>query len=315
VTVPAGYGAGGQRIASYAYSDWAALSSQARTDGGTGYLLVGRTWVTSASTVKQMSSAQAAAFVAAGKTVGWASNADGTGAYVTSPNANPKTPSTGGGFVTIPAYYEFLRTSARGVKILASGDSLMSGYDGSAFALPWVDQAVNSISTITTGPVDLTNVSFSGNAMYAICQRAINAMNWIRPDIIVLPVYSPNDIGSNATSAYIGWEMVLNTVNEALRLGVVPVLVTGMPSNLSTSIDAARININTYARQMFPNNIIDLDAMMTNGATPARLNATYNSGDNVHLTAAGYTQIATGTGMSVPNAATRLSTIISNNLL
>jgi hypothetical protein len=73
--------------------------------------------------------------------------------------------------------------------------------------------------------------------------------------------------------------------------GVIPILMTLIPSfAITTSADdAGRLSVNTQIKALAASDVlvVDMDAVMTDGASPARIQSSLNVGDGVHPNAAG----------------------------
>lgn len=80
-------------------------------------------------------------------------------------------------------------------------------------------------------------------------------------------------------------------INLCHANGVIPVILTSIPSINIANVtdDNARLAINAQARLLASDTVLigDMDAVMTDNASPARILAGLDTGDGVHPSSAG----------------------------
>ena len=145
---------------------------------------------------------------------------------------------------------------ARGIKIISLGDSITSantansspgGVDNS-----FVDQALALINPTTVSYGTILSHSNCGVASTYLTQflpRLPTILTQQTPDVVIFPVWSPNN--SPITQALLDGNnaLVLRAVAQTLAAGAVPVLWTSPPQNATTAvIDALRVSNNTFWR-------------------------------------------------------------------
>lgn len=274
------------------FSDWIQVSSIAPSDGGTfNYLLV-RTFVSAGSPSMPIATPNTKLTtdfpaIAGGRALrsnyaaGDITAATGTISGVFGP----------AGYVT-PCAVQFY-SRKRGMTVLGIGDSLEQGrystsdHNGAGF------QAAKALST-PDFPVFYANHGYSAQPSalsYAAGRAALDAY---APDVALLPVYSPNDPPDTQAKVDASFARALDLAHYCITRGTVPIVKTAMPwGALSGPGEALRTSLNARARGLSPGIMVaDYDAAVTDGASPARLKAAFNSGDGLHLNDAGYAACA-----------------------
>lgn len=235
------------RIA-YTLTDWIPISSVPRTDGGTKPLVVVRAYMKAVATLPVYGDG-------IDDFTNWATRTDGriwaarhqTGLHTgtttgfTSTTNQSQSPIVG------------IQYLARGkvITVAAVGDSITDGrggYFGQGFIMPATEALTDPDGTA----YEYMNCGWSGQSMRVFAERAIDILqSEIKPDVLVLPAGSPNDIPGTIAAADI---TALRTqrarvVAEAKRASVPIVLWTWLPSNTAVknygATDSLRTAYNT----------------------------------------------------------------------
>jgi len=145
---------------------------------------------------------------------------------------------------------------ARGIKIVSLGDSITSGnaVNGGIGGADrtFVDVALESINpaTVSYGTIlSHSNCGVASTILPDYIGRLPNILTYHTPDIVVLPVWSPNS--SPTTQALLDGNngLVLQAISRVLASGAVPILWTSPPQNSTTAaIDALRVSNNAFWR-------------------------------------------------------------------
>ena len=277
------------RIA-YTVSDWINISSVARTDGGTKPLIVARAFM-------QGSSALPVYGDGTDNFTNWATRTDGrlwaarnqagvavTSGFTSTTNAS-QSPIVG---------FQYL---ARGkvITVAGVGDSITDGrgtYLGEGFVMP----AVEALSSSTLA-FEYMNCGWSGQTMLTYAERAIDIMeSAIKPDILVIPVGSPNDTVSTITAANItAFRAQKSRVLAAARRHGVPVVLwTELPTNTSVrpygATDALRTayNAEVLASAAKGVTVVDTAAVVSGATSGGQVQMLASSTtDNIHPNDAG----------------------------
>jgi len=232
------------RIA-YTATDWIPISSVARTDGGTKPLLVARAYMNATASLPVYGDGT-------DNFTNWSTRTDGriwaarqqAGVNVssgfTSTTNTSQSPIVG---------FQYL---ARGkvITVAGVGDSITDGrgtYLNEGFILP----AVDALSSMSGTAYEYMDCGWSGQTMATFAERAIDILQSnIKPDVLVLPAASPNDISTTIAASHItafrGQRS--RVIAEARKLGVPVILWTWLPSNTAVknygSTDSLRADYN-----------------------------------------------------------------------
>ena len=144
------------------------------------------------------------------------------------------------------------------------------------------------------------NAGYSAQTSAQFLLRAQDLIPLVKPSIAVYAAFSPNDHTGTITQAAVDAERYRTSVFVRLCQdnGVLPVLWTGLPAASAKAWNAASDNIRkaynaelkaTYAGVAL---VVDMDAAMSDGASPANIIAT-KTGDGLHPNDAGYADMAT----------------------
>jgi lysophospholipase L1-like esterase len=231
---------GSNRI-SYTLTDMVALKSIPRTDGGTRPLLV----------IRAQFASNAALPVTGNGTdsfTNWASRAgnrwimrvqtgDATTTFTSTTNIS-QSPIVGVRFLT----------RGRVVNVVAVGDSITDGrgtYLGEGFVMPACEALTSDRLAVC-----YSNAGWSGQQTGMYLERAIDIVQQLRPDVLVIPAHSPNDETTTITEAGIAASVNRRgrVLDECARYGVRPVLWTMLPVNTAVNpygtSDALRVALN-----------------------------------------------------------------------
>jgi lysophospholipase L1-like esterase len=111
-----------------------------------------------------------------------------------------------------------------------------------------------------------------------------------------------NDIGSegSAASAITAVFDKFISMAHAQGLLIFGATVTPFGGNAYSSHDSVRLQVNQYIRTPGKfDGIIDFDAAVKDGSTPAKLQMMYDSGDGLHLNPTGYQKLADTVDLTV----------------
>lgn len=275
VTLPARVSASEPSIT---LSDWMPLKSIARADGGLQFLAMGRVFIPSENaTFSATASLNAGAFDAIGS---WQSrqNVDG----VTTP-ANFTSTAEG---TTVAIQAMQFRTPARKVVGLFVGDSLTAGFGATVQQRDnWVAQAAAAAGIV------LFNGGWNGQTTTQYLARLKSLLTSQKPSFVVFSVGSTNDGTPTANIINTEWANAIDAAATCDAAGVPMILTTGIPRNTyDATADGFRRELNARVRASgIP--YIDFDAVMSDGASPARIIEGLYSDDR-HPNNAGYAVMA-----------------------
>ncbi len=189
----------------------------------------------------------------------------------------------------LPAIIQY-RAARAGATVLAVGDSLTQGVvtaGGEAYA--WGHYATAMLST-RARPVGFVNGGRAGQPSTVYRAHGRLLLDWLRPEIVTISVWSPND-GKTAADADQAWQGALDLAREAAARGAVPILATAVPFNLRPRHDALRQANNARARGLAAQGgmlLADLDAVLADPADPAAAAPPFRAPKGNHLSVAGY---------------------------
>jgi hypothetical protein len=134
----------------------------------------------------------------------------------------------------------------------------------------------------------------SGQGTIASLGNAKQIIEKIRPRILFLLLGSGNDSITNADDFAAMKGRTAAIIEHCSRFGVIPIVGTMAPANLSAEIEALRIELNQWGRNTVRNMalIADIARKVENPSNVAQLLPAYNSGDNVHWNDAGHAAAA-----------------------
>lgn len=187
--------------------------------------------------------------------------------------------------LSIP-YIELL-TDRRTLTVAAIGDSIEVGsIDSGAHPLPPVWDACQALSnsSLILAPIQR---SWGGKEASQYYNYALDVIANHQPDILFYQVWSQND---TSNFDYKELAYMADVVSRCKKAGITPILVTGIPVNIwstptNDAAEAVRLAINNVVRNS-GEIVCDMDAALTDGASPANYLAAYGSG--THPNYAGY---------------------------
>lgn len=296
-------------------SDWITVSSVAPTDGTTfPYMFWRGYYATGPATLYKNTSdfmATGGGSLAASGAIIWPDAAQArtakriisttskVGDFVSSNQSGFTTLVTNFGALAMEFEYEYAQPV---VTVTALGDSITQGDVASLFALSPIHYAVDGLSA-SGRPIVPCNQGFSSRDTSNNLLRLQDIINSGRkPNIIVYSAWSPNDTfivsGNAASLANWGVAIALMKSNLAAAIALCAanniflVISTATPYAFDTSHDALRVDYNNYLRGLAGKNIaiVDYDAVLSDGATPAKMQTAYTDGTSgaIHPYDAGY---------------------------
>ena len=190
----------------------------------------------------------------------------------------------------LPIPYINLLTDAVTCSVAVVGDSTTTGFTNSGTqSYPPLQRACELLGA--TGGVQFVpfNRGWSGKEASSYYTYALSVIaSAYRPDILIYQLWSQN----NTTSTTYEGELAraMDVVSRCRRAGIAPILMTGIPLvGLSLAKDNERKAINAEIKTWgVP--VIDADAVITDGASPASYLAAY--GAAAHPNYAGYSALA-----------------------
>lgn len=199
--------------------------------------------------------------------------------------------------IIVPAGVKF-HYNTPGISIMGIGDSIMGGDSvltpGSVRRNSYGFKAVRSLQDLGL-PFDFNNGGISGNTFAAFSPRGKDMMDFYQPQMILIPVFSPNDTYSTQANIDAQWQSAMALVDYAVLSGIQPILIGPMPQN-STTIAQDNFRLQNRSRMIasgFP--YLDVEPIVSDGASPARWIAGLNdNGDPTHPGPAGNTALAAG---------------------
>lgn len=271
-------------IESRVFSDWMPVSSLPRTDGGSLPLLMTRSYMATAFTA-------VVATPTAKLLTEWPTINSGrtiqcyykSGNFVSNP-AGFTTPNGPNQYLSIIGVRFYSR--AKGIILLVGGDSLTQGLNSTSNHNGFGLQTAKLMSSAAR-PVSLVNVGYASQTSAAFYQNLMKAIDGFKPTVVTIPVLSPNDT-QDQTNADTAWASAQSVYAYAVSKGALPVLWTAFGDTaLSGGTEAIRVAQNQRVRNSGLR-YVDFDAVISDGASPARIKSAYNSGDGRHLNDAGY---------------------------
>ena len=263
------------------WSDWIQVRPFLRTDGGALPLLMSRVkYDGDVSFAKAMGAAYDSLY---GKFIKSYVNA---GDCVTTPeNFSSTVRSEYAANVTV----QYIPATP-GFQVLSEGDSNEQPYDNH------VAQAVAELSTAAT-PIEFASFAKGGNSVVQYTGSLLLALSAIRPSVIFVKAYSP--AGTSEDDVERGWAWSLALIERARAAGAVPVVMTGDPSPFIIGSDTVweerrtRINARVRALAATGVRVLDIDAFVSDNATPVAAFLPGYSNDGLHRNSACHAAIKT----------------------
>lgn len=290
--IPVATSVNGSRIA-YTTPDFIPLASIDRTDGGKNPLVAIRSYVADGT---------AAALPAYGNGTdgftNWATRTDGcmwAARQVAGDGVTTPTNFTGGTSATPQSQSPIIgfQYLARGrvITVCNPGDSISEGrgtYLGDGFGY----QATRLAAALAGIATEFMQGGWSGQSCAGItgyAARALDILNTqqVLPDVMVMPIGSPNDETVTLTAAGVLAQRtaVELVISECKRKGVPLVLWTWLPTNYSVrpygATDALRRAYNADMLARYPN-VVDLAALFYGGVDVNGQDILINAADSIH---------------------------------
>lgn len=220
---------------------------------------------------------------------------------ITTPSNFTSTTAQTGNFITC---FEYI-TRRVGINVMGIGDSITLGFGGTpTTAGGWGHKLCTALSTVDR-PVSWVCSGYYAQQSYLFGLRAMNVLDNFTPDILFYSPFSPNDgTPDNNTVAKCRYWMG-RVLDKCRENGIFPILTTPCPNTASgwnASADAARLALKAHILEVAQKSnipVVDFDAILSDGATPARFQASLTT-DNIHPNNAGY--IAMGAAAQIPVA-------------
>lgn len=284
--------AGTAAVPTITKSDWIPLASVPRTDGGIGRLLLTRMYITGSVTQHTtLTSGQIRAEMLT-------PTAANRGRIFQSGNVIADAITTPATTIAISTNALPLGVNVRmkggGATVLGIGDSTMQCVSQLNDRLSnWGLRACADVSNenfpvmwVNDGQASVTSSAYSATGLTAIAA-------W-EPAIVVWQASSQNDSATSAGVYRYQANQKLARMQAAASYcrdnGITMIAQTAIPKNFSAAIDAERLIFNAALRDMAADGhwwICDLDRALSDQATPARMRADVNSGDDTHPSEAG----------------------------
>lgn len=292
-------GATNNNVPGLLQTDWTPIVSIPRNDGGTLPLFMLRAYA-SGSQGLMMS------LITGAVTAGWPSVSQGRicDSYSTS---GDYVSSNQGGFVgnhrdvaILGVAVEF-RGAVRGLSVFTVGDSLTQGSYTTASQNGFGHLAGALVST-PSAPVSVVNAGFAGQQHAYIYSNASAYIAAFAPDVVVFPVYSPNDTYSQA-NVNLALARTAAIIDQCIAASIVPIITTALPWNsISSAQDNVRKAMNATVLGWAANGgvlVADFDAALTDGGSPAQIQSKYKNypsgnvdSNNQHPSDAGHAAMA-----------------------
>lgn len=276
-------------------TDWIDMLSITRADGGTRPLIM---WRLEHNGSTDGNWTRASAFDR------WASEAVGqpwyrvmrcmTGTSVVTTLSNALT-ITSNGIVVFPEF-DYDVPVETWMSIGDSNTENGGGYATGSFG-SWPFIAAYTLSA-PSKPIQLVNAGVAGGTSTEFSGNGVDEILRVKPDKVFYAPTTPNDAPYTAATAAVE-TMRLAAVRDACwQVGARLFVVSGIPNSTVAGAgqDAYRLQLSTYADTLAAQGgcvHINLESLLGTGASPNRIKAEYNAGDNIHINAAGNAAMAT----------------------
>lgn len=297
-TCPAGSGTEATKdiVNGRLYSDIIALPSYARTDGGTNYLAMVRSYSANALPAASQPTINSATNDASGPISAY--EPDWAGGYQSAFDGitNWATYAPTGFDWISPASVRFF--SERSIMTVASyGDSTQTGWAPSGGPVlgggvqGYVRTAVSNLF-MQGFAITHYNRAKEGNKAAQFLGNAIREIPILRPSVAILRAWSINE-GISQAIVDSDMSLLVQAVAACRQVGTVPIVEVPPPQNLSGANEALRVAYCARVRSMGLT-MLDLDALTTDGGSPASIRVALQSEalDGVHFNRAGHDLIA-----------------------
>jgi hypothetical protein len=283
------YGSGNNIVPGLLVSDVIPIASVARTDTPANKrLLLHRVYAAGAQSA--VSGADQVAWNAL-----WTTRQSGSrvpsGDQVTGWQAWAPVENAGSGWIQ-PAAVRFLY-DVPSVTIAVCGDSLDRGQATTASSSAWLVRTCYAMST-PARIVSPLNMAWSGQTHTASAKMAKQAINNLKPNILVIPAWSPNDSAASQAIMDLAWSETLEIIEYGRQRGVQVWVRTSGPVNSYSTADDARIKAQNTRVRGLSGRILVLDhaSIIENPINPSQIRSEYNSGDGLHYNDACHSALA-----------------------
>jgi hypothetical protein len=267
----AGDASWGKNPPSSTFSDWIPFTPLARRDGGKGNLLLVRTFSRGLFR-NQFVRYQKVGGEEIGRVyAGFAAPGDGTRAPWVF-NGQPS---------EIPAALAVqYQSQVSGASVLVTGDSIL--------APPYefgIGIRACALASTPKFPVSFINCAKLGAASSEYVPAARRALEWSRPQILVLQPWSSNESVINDATTDAQFALSMSLVSSALKNQCAPILVTEPPQPTFPQFELYRQLSNARTREAASKGLrlLDLDKLWANEAAPTKWRAGYTR-DQLHCT-------------------------------
>ena len=297
-TCPAGSGTEATKdiINGRLYSDIIALPSIARTDGGTNYLAMVRSYSANALPAASQPTLNPATADVSGPISAY--EPDWAGGYQSGFDGltNWATYAPSGFDWISPACVRFF--SERSIMTVASyGDSTQTGWAPSGGPVlgggvqGYVRTAVRNLFAQGFA-INHYNRAKEGNKTTQFLGNAIREIPVLRPSVAILRAWSIND-GISQAIVDSAMSLLVQAVAACRQAGTIPIVEVPPPQNLSGANEALRVAYCARVRNMGLLTL-DLDVLTTDGGSPASIRLPLQTAalDGVHFNRAGHDYIA-----------------------
>ncbi len=294
----------------YTLTDWIPISSLARDDGGSFPLLIARCLINNAVAALPVYGDPGDDFT------NWATKPDGRIWAARQQNVSGVTTPTNFTSTINRSASPIIgvRYLARGkvITVMSNGDSIWDGrgtYLGEGFVMPTTYTQTSQTATA----IEYSTCSWAGDpqgTLYNGMGFANNGLDILendelRPDILVFPCASPNDVTGSPTLITAAMIMSFRQITERMinscaEHGVIPIIGTWLPSNTSVktygSTDALRVAYNTevlswQSRGLLVADLATVISGAPDGTTQIQMLAGTNS-DGIHPNDTGNTLLS-----------------------
>lgn len=292
----------------YIISDWIPLASVAPSDGASlPYLLARVKFQETVSTITTVNNQSDTCADAAVKDSSiYCENFHFTGDGITTPsNFSPGSAQARSAL----SGFEFMSATSA-VRVLCIGDSITGGTDGTSAGVvqnySWCNRAQENLRTRGVAG-NFINYGYGGTLTNVYADYGKLAIARHNPSIAIYSVFSPNDGAPNG-QAYVDTVMATAADFSAYCIanGVMPVYSFLAPGTYDASQDGWRKTIINTAKASGVR-VMNLSAVIGDGASPERFQAPYDSGDTIHPNAAAFAAQA-------PVCADFVNNLIAGNL-
>lgn len=283
-------------------SDLIPLSSVPRSDGGSNPLIMFRVYVDGAAATLLFTPCAASLRTeggANGKQIIQVSTRNNDG--IASPAAYPAALAT-----SSLSFGLVLYSRSRGISVMTIGDSITQN-DGIVTdkVSSWGARGVDSASS-QSAPMAYINAGCSGQTSLTYTAAGLAQLAKWNPNVAHFSAYSPNDYSTPSAAALrLAIQKMAGRLQQFLEYcysnRIIPIVSTGIPHSAATGLNTApldqqRKDYNARLRAMAADgffHLLDFDKLLSDGGSPAAIQAAYSAGDGVHPNEAGIALMGT----------------------